>query len=382
MQSLYNAITSCGAMRYSAILIFAFAARCISGAVLSIPNQLASPGQTIQATLSFSSEGSSVGAIQFDIEWDSGIGVQTAVKSSVRESTKRLYNSAPAQSVMRCLVVGVNQNVLPDGELLQVFLTVAPNTQTGVKQVRIARAMAVSVDGTNVSIPPVSMTIQIQNDVPPSIESNAVLNSASLSPGPVSPGEIVTLLGSMGTNSLLFSGITATVLYAGGNQVNAIVPFGLDPGKPASLELRIEGQSIATVSLPVSATAPAIFTQSATGVGPGAILNQDFTLNTFGNPAARDSIIIVYGTGFGTLTPPAIDGQIAVDPSSTTVPVFATIGGIPAEVTYAGSAPGLISGATQINVRIPKDLPANLFTPISLSIGSVPTPPGVTVSIR
>ena len=369
-------------MRASAILIFVFLARCISGAVLFIPDQLASPGQTIQASLSLSSEGSSVSAVQFDIEWDSGIDVQITVGLPIRESTKILYSSSPAQRVVRCLFAGTNQDVLPDGQLLQIFLTVAPDAQPGTKQVRIARAVASNQEGTLVAIPPDSTTIQIQSNGTSSTSSPAVLNAASFLSGPVSPGEIVTLLGSVGADSVLFSGIPAPILYAGANQVNAIVPFGLDPDKPATLELRTGGQSIATASLPLTPTTPAIFTQSATGIGPGSVLNQDYSLNSTANPAARDSIIMVYGTGFGTLTPPATDGQVATDPSSTSVPVFATIGGIPAEVVYAGGAPGLISGAIQINVRIPKSLPANLFTPISLSIGSVPTPPGVTVSIR
>ena len=62
--------------------------------------------------------------------------------------------------------------------------------------------------------------------------------------------------------------------------------------------------------------------------------------------------------------------------------VSAIIGDIPAEVVYAGAAPGLVAGVTQINVRVPVGLPSNAFTPITLRIGSVATPPGTTVSIR
>jgi uncharacterized protein (TIGR03437 family) len=44
-------------------------------------------------------------------------------------------------------------------------------------------------------------------------------------------------------------------------------------------------------------TAPGLFTQNASGSGPGAILNQDNSLNGPGNRAAKGSIVQVYLTG-------------------------------------------------------------------------------------
>ncbi len=370
-------------MRFSSALLFLAAARFATGAALSIPNQLAGPGQMIRTAVSLASEGRAVSGIQFDIEWDQGIDAQAAVGRLVGESSKILYSALPADHAIRYLIAGINQNALPDGDLLQLFLVVGAGAQPGSAQVRITHAVATSPEGDSVPLRSASATIQIQGGaVAPTIDSQAILNSASLLPGPVSPGEIVTLLGSMGTDSMLFNGIKAPILYAGSNQVNAIVPFGLDPSAPVSLELRTRGQSLATVLLPAAVAAPAIFTQIATGAGPGAILNEDFTPNSFSNPAAPDSIVMLYGTGFGTLAPSALDGQIATGAASTTLPVLATIGGIPSEVTYAGAAPGLVSGVVQINVRIPRDLRASPFTPISLRIGSAVTPPGVTVSIQ
>ena len=86
-------------------------------------------------------------------------------------------------------------------------------------------------------------------------------------PGPVSPGEI-TLLGNLPTTQplLLFNGIQAFILYAGWNQVNAIVPFGLAFDAPANLEVRT-GNGSATLPVAVAPVAPAIFTQSSAGNG-------------------------------------------------------------------------------------------------------------------
>jgi uncharacterized protein (TIGR03437 family) len=175
--------------------------------------------------------------------------------------------------------------------------------------------------------------------------------------------------------------VPATVIWAGLNQVNAIVPFGLDLSAPAQVEIQ-QGASTAKTAVPVAAASPAIFTLSTTGIGPGAILNQDYTVNSVAKPAAPGSVIMIYGTGFGSLSPLPADGQIAQDLATTASPVTATIDGLPASVWYAGAAPELINGAVQVNVQVPPGAHTNPAAPISLTIGSYTTQPGVTVSIK
>ncbi|MCX6627462.1 MAG: hypothetical protein NTW28_07520, partial [Candidatus Solibacter sp.] len=179
-----------------------------------------------------------------------------------------------------------------------------------------------------------------------------------------------------------FNGIRAPTLYAGRGQVNAIVPFSLDVGPPATLEVRGDVQPTASLPLPTASVSPAVFTQGGTGIGPGAILNEDYSVNSFLNPAAAGSTVMVFGTGFGSLDPPATDNQIAGSPANTTRPVTASIGARPAEVLYAGAAPGLVSGVVQINLRIPSGVAPNVAAPLFLTVGPATTPAGVTVSIR
>ena len=305
-------------------------------------------------------------------------------------SSKLLYTASPATRTLRCLIVGLNQSILSNGDLLRTFISVGTSAQDGTAQLRITNAVAVSPDGNSVPLAVRSATIQIHaGGTSQGLPSQGVLNAASLLFGPVAPGEIVTLLGSMGPGYvsspepvLSVNGIKAPILYAGPNQINGIVPFGADPGGPVNLELRSQGRLVAQVSVPSAAATPAIFTQSQTGVGPGAILNQDFTVNSFSNPAAPGSIVMVFGTGFGTLSRVPTDGQIATEPVTTVIRVSATIAGLPAEVTYSGSAPTLIAGVIQINVRVPEDAPSNPAAAIILNSGSAATPAGVTVSIR
>ena len=92
---------------------------------------------------------------------------------------------------------------------------------------------------------------------------------------------------------------------------------------------------------------------------------------------------MIYATGFGVLSPAVSDGQVTgTTLSTTTSPVTASVGGLPAEVLYAGVSPGLIAGIMQINVRLPDGVGANPAAPVALSIGSFTTPAGVTVAIR
>ncbi len=207
----------------------------------------------------------------------------------------------------------------------------------------------------------------------PSIAS--VLNAASLFPGystpfptgAVAPGEIVTLFGNgfgSGAPTVTFGTFAATVLYYSNCQINAVVPFEVNPGYTTLVTVQPNGQSsdqtLGPIKLPVVVAAPGIFT---------AILNQDSTLNSASNPAARDSIVSVYMTGVGVLSPPIADGSLGPMTPPFPAPVAnisATIGEVNAPIIFAGQAPGLIAGATQVNIQIPQDAPVGAAVPIAI----------------
>ena len=61
---------------------------------------------------------------------------------------------------------------------------------------------------------------------PPGPKITALVSSASLAQGPVSPGEMVTLFGSgMAGATVTFNGYPAPLIYAGAGQINAVVPY-------------------------------------------------------------------------------------------------------------------------------------------------------------
>jgi uncharacterized protein (TIGR03437 family) len=220
---------------------------------------------------------------------------------------------------------------------------------------------------------------------------------------PVSPGEIFTVFGAdLGPEALakmvpdqqglfgsalsgtrvLFNGAPAPLLYVSYGQVAAIVPYGVAGAKTGKLEVERNGVLGDALDLPVSAVAPGIFTANGTGTGPGAILNQDYSLNSALNPAERGSVVMIYATGLGVLSTPTADGSILTGIATHLAPVTVQIGSSNAEVLYAGSAPGLVAGLSQINAVITPDAVANSTLPVVLLAGGIKSQAGVTVFVK
>ena len=84
-------------------------------------------------------------------------------------------------------------------------------------------------------------------------------------------------------------------------------------------------------------------------------------------------VVAIFGTGFGAVSPSVASGTAASASQLSIVvaPVTATMGGRPANVVYAGLAPGLV-GLYQINVEIPSGV-SGPATQIQISVSGVPT---------
>jgi uncharacterized protein (TIGR03437 family) len=134
------------------------------------------------------------------------------------------------------------------------------------------------------------------------------------------------------------------------------------------------------VTLPVAPSAPAIFTADASGSGSGLVLNSDASLNTPANPAAGGSFVTVLATGGGIVQGGATDGALAPGTGNQTLPVSATIGGVPATVLYSGPAPGEVNGVMQVNLTVPTGLTG--VQPLVITVGNVSSQTGVTVAVK
>ena len=260
-----------------------------------------------------------------------------------------------------------------------------------------ARTATVTVNGQTAVVTQAGLMVKIT--------ATGVANAASFVPGPIAPGEIVTIFGTgfgpeklvplqlSGDNKFvttalaqtraLFDGVPAALLYAVDGQLSAVVPYGVGGNSTTLLQVESNGVSSDPVTLAVSPSSPAIFTADSSGKGPGAILNVNLSLNTAANPAVKSAFVIIYATGEGLTAAPGADGKLASVPYPVPVlPVTVKIGGLDADVSYAGGAPGLVAGLIQINVRVPAQAPSGVAVPVTIRIGNVESPAGVTLAIR
>jgi uncharacterized protein (TIGR03437 family) len=250
-----------------------------------------------------------------------------------------------------------------------------------------------------------TITQQAPSQATPVLSS--VGNAASYNTDAVSPGEIVALFGnnlgpasivtlqvsngvvinSLAGTQVLFDGVAAPMVYTLKGQVGAVVPYGVAGKTNTQVQVQYQGAMSNTMTVPVRAATPAIFSLDSTGIGPGAILNQDMSVNSTGNPAARGSVIALYCTGGGVTTPATSpDGvvigvppqKLAAQPPTA---VKVTIGGADAEVQYAGGVPGTIAGFTQINVKVPEVTPG-LALPVIVKVGDFTSGSTVTVAVK
>ena len=81
------------------------------------------------------------------------------------------------------------------------------------------------------------------------------------------------------------------------------------------MDIQIEYQGVLSdvVTVPVLPSRPGIFSLDGSGQGLLAILNQDGSVNSPSNPAARGSIVTIYATGGDERDPAVADGQILSD---------------------------------------------------------------------
>jgi len=253
----------------------------------------------------------------------------------------------------------------------------------------------------------IPVTVAVAPGGPPLVVS--IVSSASGAVSAIAPGEIITIFGlnigpavprgtiivngkvptSLSGARVFFGNIPAPLLYSSVTQLNAIVPYevldatnGLAPPEPVLVEVESNGSRTSLGGVPVAPAAPSIFTLDATGQGQAAVLNQNNSVNSQTNPAIVGSVIQIYATGAGLTSPPGITGEVTQGDSKRPVlPVTVTIGGLDAQVQFAGAAPGEVSGLFQVNALVPRVAPGPAV-PIVLTVGLAHSQNGVTIAVK
>jgi uncharacterized protein (TIGR03437 family) len=190
-----------------------------------------------------------------------------------------------------------------------------------------------------------------------SFTAASVVNAATFQPG-IAPGSLMAIFGAGlagpgGASQVEVAGAAAAVVTTSPFQLNVQVPLETAPGAQSVVVRSPYG--VARQPVDISLVAPAIFVSGT----QGAVLNQDYSLNSSLNPGRRGQTLIVYCTGLGAVS---AAGQL----SPVRKPVTVLLQGRELQPAFAGLAPSFI-GLYQVNVPVPSDLPPGLDLPLALS---------------
>ncbi|MBL8241040.1 MAG: hypothetical protein JNM66_26700 [Bryobacterales bacterium] len=238
----------------------------------------------------------------------------------------------------------------------------------------------------------------------PVVFNDSLTDAASFQFGvPVAPGTLVSLFGAnLNAANALPSALPLPsrlddvevrlndqpipLLFAGPAQVNAQIPYALEPDVEYQLEIR-RGTAIVTPQpVVIAQSRPGVFTVDQSGQGQGhiyrALPDGSQRLADASGAATAGEVLIIYCNGLGLTNPPATAGAGApFSPLAITAnPVTVTIGDRDATVLFAGLAPGF-AGLYQINAQVPAGIAAGAAVPVVLTVAGQTSIP-VTIGVR
>jgi uncharacterized protein (TIGR03437 family) len=162
--------------------------------------------------------------------------------------------------------------------------------------------------------------------------------------------------------SVTVNGVSAPLLDVLASQINFQIPYETGAG-PALVAVNNSGQ-VTTFPIVVSVAAPGLWNYfiSLSGI--------------IGTSAKSGDVLTTFMTGEGAVTPNIADGDTAPPGTSLAnlpharLPITITVNGQPATVLFAAIPEGL-TGVTQINMTLPRNLPTGPVEVI-VSVGGVP----------
>jgi uncharacterized protein (TIGR03437 family) len=178
--------------------------------------------------------------------------------------------------------------------------------------------------------------------------------------------------------AVTIGGQAAFISYVSPNQIDAQVPSGVAPG-PQQVRVTTAAGASDPQTITVNQVQPGLLAPAALNIGgkqyTEAIFPDGATFalpagampSGIARPARPGETIILYGIGFGAVTPDPGAGNIVANDNSLVFPFQVFIGGMPAAVSYAGLAPGMI-GLYQFNVVVPEAAPGDAV-PLTFSVG-------------
>jgi uncharacterized protein (TIGR03437 family) len=289
-------------------------------------------------------------------------------------------------------------NSLGDGRWTGTWL--AQNAAANVSITGSAQSIDRTLNGT------VQVTGGLSKNAnpPPVVAAGGVLNAASYQlQGPLAPGSLISVFGSLlaqgavsapalpltntlGTTTVSIAGRSLPLLYAGPDQVNAMIPYDLPIN--ATHQLIVQRGTAISIPQPVSvlASQSGVFTTDLTGKGAGIVVRVTAdgaqSVVSTDNPTHVFEALVIYCAGLGDVDPRQLAGQQATFAPLSTVTdtVKVTIGGIDAPVVFAGLTPGF-AGLYQVNAYVPVGTAPGDNVPLVITQGDRSSPV-VSIAVR
>ncbi len=277
-------------------------------------------------------------------------------------------------------------------------------TATSIIDQGLRRSVQIAADAplgfADVYVASAALTAGLQITVNPTIGQGGVVEGASFNRtaglNQFAAGSIISIFGTdlaertdfattlplptqLGGVSVQVGGRQAPLYYVSPLQINAMVPFEVSGTVSVNVLAGISSTSN-SASIFLGDSAPRIFTTNQQGTGQGAILiaNSDVVAAPSGSiqgrqarPAQRGEFISIFCLGLGAVSnrPPSGVAASGNPLSTTSSQATVTIGGVPAQVSFSGLAPGFV-GLYQVNVQVPAQAVPGNEVPVAITLGS------------
>ena len=257
----------------------------------------------------------------------------------------------------------------------------------------IGRPAALASDGENLFVADnVAQRILVFSAADTPLPHNAVVNSASLMPGPLAPGTLVTISGAefseasasapddgaerlpvkLSGAEVLFNGIALPLLSVTPTQIRAQLPYEVGNASAASLYVRTEhsdGTVTVTnaIGVKLNSASPGLFAFSGVEPRNGMVLHASDPAELTGTPVTAEEpaepgeVLTLWAAGLGAVNSerwPGMGAPFAEADAAVVNAVGALVAGRSAEVIAATLPHGAI-GVYELRILLPADLPAD-----------------------
>ncbi len=234
------------------------------------------------------------------------------------------------------------------------------------------------------------------------VAPSCITNGASYYPGQAAPGQLMSIFGSglgpdagvsfqlengraplsLAGTSVTVDGKPASILYTQDQQTNFVVPWSVKTQGTFPICVTRSSETACLASFAGTAN-PGIFDANDQAI----VMRQDWTRVTKSNQPKPGEVITLWVTGLGSMERLPQDGEVwGTELNRVAVPVKVWVSQpcsgslgcgfvpppVPWTVEYAGSAPGMLAGILQLNLRFPDQYPTSFgldATTMEIAVG-------------